>query len=164
MYLIILATFSLSAGILGAYTSRVQATTLWAGKILAGYEFSQQMPRGFQDAITPKSQTIRNLVVHLSFILILVFGSLQAWYLGIVALFAAYLTYMIAAILIPDDLEYYLLRLISKLDNREADYRKNNDVMRADAAHEMSVRLKDLLLEIHGKGMRVPLISDTRKM
>lgn len=164
MYLIVLAGLALLTGIIASYTNKVQATTLWAGKILAGNEFAEQLPTGFQDAITPKSQNTRNLLLPILLISILVFGSFQAWYLGVTALIVTFFIYVIAARFISDDLEYYLLRLISAMDNREADYRKNNDSLRADAAHEMSEQLRDLLHTIHGQGMKVPLISDIRKM
>jgi hypothetical protein len=50
------------------------------------------------------------------------------------------------------------------MDNREADYRKNNDLMRAEAAHDIAERLKDVLLLVHGQNMKIPQIREIRSM
>lgn len=159
-----LAVLVVTTGILASYTARFQATTLWAGKKLAGKQLSEQMPRGFQDAITPKSQDKRNMITPVSYVVIIVLGCIQAWYVGIVAIIGALFVGAIADRFIPDKLEYYLLRVAWALDNREADYRKKNDMMRADAAHHMADSVKGLIEGIHGTGERVPIMREAKRM
>jgi hypothetical protein len=132
---------------------------------MAGREFEKQMPTGFQDAITPKSQDRRNTFLPILLLAIFILGSFfVAWHAGVVALIARAFVYGMASRFMPDDLEYYLLRRISAMDNREADYRKNNDLMRAEAAHDMAERLKDALLLVHGQDRKVPQMREIRNM
>jgi len=152
------------AGILSSYTARFQATTLWAGKKLSGHEFAEQMPRGFQDAITPKNQDRRNIIIPILYLTIIILGSIQTWYAGIVAVIATLFIKAIADRFIPADLEYYLLRIAWALDNREADHRKENDLMRADAAHEMADLVKELIIKIHSTGEKVPPFRKAKRI
>jgi len=159
-----LAVLVVATGVVASYTARFQATTLWAGKKLAGKELSEQMPRGFQDAITPESQNRRNMLNFALYVAIMVLGSIQAWYAGVIAIIATLVASAIADRFIPNDLEYYLIRVAWALDNREADYRKQNDLMRADATHQMADSIKGLIEEVHSTGDKVPPIRKAKRM
>ena len=159
-----LTVLVVTTGVLASYTARFQATTLWAGKVLAGKELSEQMPRGFQDAITPKNQNRRNTIIPILYLAIIVLGCMQAWYVCIAAVIVALVAGAIADRFIPDKLEYYLLRVAWALDNREADYRKENDLMRADAARHMASSVKGLIEAVHGTAQKVPSMREAKRI
>ena len=69
-------TLTITCAIISAYKGKLQAVTLWAGRRIGIPDFESQQPRGFQDAITPKSQTIMNGIVLVLYIAIIVSGTL----------------------------------------------------------------------------------------
>ena len=92
----------------------------------------------------------------------MVVGSIIKWYAGIAGLAIAVFASGIAGRFISNDLERYLLGLIKDMARREADYRKTNDTMRADAAHDMLERLSILLSQIHSKALPVLSMKEAR--
>jgi hypothetical protein len=161
MTIVLLGLIALTAGLSG-YTGRVQCTTLWAGRRIGEPEFETQNPKGYQDAITPKAQNVRNTAVFILYFVILVVGSIIKWYVGIVGVVIAFSSGNIAAGFFSNDLERYILGLINDMARREADYRKESDSMRADAAHDMLERLSLLLMEVHDKALPVPSMREAR--
>lgn len=162
LIILLIALIGLTAWLF-AYTGKVQSTTLWAGRRIGEPEFESQHPKGFQDAITPKAQTTMNILVFILYFAILVIGSIIKWYVGVAGVVIALFSSVIIGRFLSNDLERYLLSLINNMARREADYRKDNDTMRADAAHDMLERLSLLLKEIHGKEMAVPSMKEARQ-
>jgi hypothetical protein len=159
----ILALLTFLTGLVSAYTGRVQAATLWIGKKIAPSGIPGAPSNGFQDAITPKSQTLRNVLVPVLFLGLLVYGFLKAWYVGVSAVATALVVNAVASRALPNTADYWLMYVIRFLDNREADYRRDNDHMRADAAHHISDLVKSMYKEVAGQDLHVPPIRETRK-
>jgi ABC-type multidrug transport system fused ATPase/permease subunit len=162
MIIVLFALIGLTAWLF-AYTGKVQSATLWAGRRIGEPEFETQNPKGFQDAITPKAQTTTNILVFILYFAILVMGSIIKWNAGTAGVVIAVFASVIMGRFLSNDLDRYLLGLTNNMARREADYRKDNDTMRADAAHDMLERLSLLLTEIHGKGVSVPSIKEARR-
>lgn len=149
---------------LGPYAGKMQASTLWVGKRIAPEGMDQEAPRGFQDAITPKHQDTMNTFLPISYVLILVLGTIKAWYLGVLLLVLAIVLMSIAQRFYPQGLNTYLRAIIAAMVNKMADYKKAGDEMRTDAAAEMLQRLNDLYIEVHDQNLPVPSIRDTQRM
>lgn len=156
------AALILICATISAYIGKLQAVTLWAGRRIYEPDFESQQSRGFQDAITPKLQTIMNAVVIALYIAIVVVGVLISWYVIIAAIPCYFLFHVIFSRLFSNDLEKYVIFLGADVMRREADYRKEGDEMRADAAKEMCERLAILVNEIHGKCLQVPSFREAR--
>lgn len=95
---------------------------------------------------------------------IVVIGTLIVWYAGIAALLCTFLLQVIVGRFLSHDLEKYVLSLGTDMARREANYRKEGDEMRADAAKEMRERLEILVNEIHGKYLQVPSFREARSI
>ena len=149
-------------GILSAYTSKFQSTTLWAGKKIASEELKDIKPNGYQDAITPKVQNIRNILKIILSISIFIIGTIKIWYLGVFGLVCVFIISNIASKCIPDKIEFYLFKIFTSLVNREANYLKNNDEMRAEACADICYRLEKLISEIRETNIKVPSIYEAK--
>lgn len=147
---------------LGAFASRMQATTLWAGKKIAPEGMDADMPRGFQDAITPKIQDTFNTILPICYLVILVSGSIKSWYLGVVLLLVAFIGMFIAKTLISNKIKFYLKIINYYMANKTADYAKTGDVMRTEAAKDVSEKLQQLYFDIKDD-LLVPDLSEVKK-
>ena len=88
-------------------------------------------------------------------IVIFALGTYYKWYFGIIFVIATFLFTLVAKIFVSNDLERYLLKIIDSLVNREANYRENNDIMRAEATADVKRRLEYLFADIEGKKLSV---------
>jgi hypothetical protein len=149
-------------GAIHAYSGRLQATTLWAGRAIAPLGSEQMMPTGLQDALTPPWQTRLQLVWLIGYPALLIVGTLQAWYFGIVALVLAFLVSGVVGAFLPCNAAWYLRVLANNLANREADYQKGGDMLRAEAARETFGRVALLLEHVAASDMRVPSQSEAK--
>jgi magnesium-transporting ATPase (P-type) len=149
---------------IGPYRSKMQVTTLLAGKRIAPEGMDADAPRGLQDAITPKLQDTFNIILPISYVIILILGSIRIWYLGIVLLVAAFAFEAIIQRFYPQDLNTYLRAIIGAMINKMADYKKTGDEMRADAAAEILEELDNLYAEIRDQKPPVPLIREAQQM
>ncbi len=150
--------------IAGAFASYMQATTLFVGKKIAPQGMEAELPRGFQDAITPKIQETFNTILPISYILILVAGSLQAWYLGIAMLIVAFIGLAVAKKFFPSKVVFYLKIIIFYMTNKVADYAKDGDKMRAEAAQEVSDKLEIFYFQIKDHDLEVPSFAEIKAM
>ncbi len=115
----------------------MQDVTLYVGREIAkDNELSGKY--GFQDAITPRAQTARNLALFPSLALVLVLAFTVAWYWSLVSLAAFFVVAIMARQAMPKQETHYLRAILNDLARREANYAKKNDHQRADAAREMS--------------------------
>lgn len=149
---------------LGAFVGRMQATTLWVGKKIAPKGLDQELPRGFQDAITPKMQDIFNTILPIAYIVVLIVGTIKIWYLGVLLLFISILLTSVAQRLYPNNINVYLNMIITAMMNKLADYTRDKDEMRADAARDMVESLQNFYLKIKDLKMKVPRIIEAKKM
>ena len=87
------------------------------------------------------------------------------WWGGLLACLAALVVLQpIALRVVPEQLSFYLIRMINNMANRMADYKKERDSVRADAAKEMLDRLTALYSVIQRSGMPVPSFKEIRAM
>ncbi len=84
-------------------------------------------PTGFQDALTPAWQTRNNLIFMAGIVAVIIVGSLQTWYFGIVGLLVIVIARAIAEAVMPKEAVWYLHQIATSLANREADYQKAGD-------------------------------------
>lgn len=164
IYNILLIVFSSIAIPIGAFAGKMQRVTLWAGKKIAPTGMELEAPTGFQDAITPKLQDRLNTFFPILLLLILIVGSLKIWYLGIATVIAIFIIMAIVQRFLPNKINFYLKIIIYYMDNRMADLTKQSDVMRADAAKDMSDKLHNLYLEIRDINLEIPDFKDIKKM
>jgi hypothetical protein len=132
-------------GVVFVLASRMQASTLFAGRAIAPANSGDLMPNGVQDGITPRWQPILTFICTLGLLSLLVLGTLQHWYAGIAAVVLALLTSAVVQRVLPGRLASYLRLVAKSLANREADYRHAGDTVRADAAHHFFLRVSQLV-------------------
>lgn len=149
---------------LGPYVSNMQSATLWVGKKIAPAGLDKEAPNGFQDAITPQSQNNGNIIIMVSYLVILVSGSMVVWYGGILGLIVSLVVSGIVGKFYANDIGTYLLKLIHSMSNRVSDYKKKNDFDRADAASDMLEKLQILYAEIRDEDIKIPSFKDVRSM
>ena len=149
-------------GSIMAFAGRVQATTLWAGRAIAPADAEELMPTGVQDAITPRWQTWVNYAYMGGMLAILIVGSAQRWYLGIVAVIVAVIVQSVVGAILPKRAASYLKWILVDLANREADYRKQNDHMRGDAAHDFADKVQKLLADSLEAARPVPTMAEAK--
>jgi hypothetical protein len=143
-------------GVIHAYSGNILSTTLWAGRAIAPPDTEALMPTGLQDAITPPWQTRLTLVWIIGYAALLIVGSLQFWYFGVLAVGLALFVSAVARALLPRRVDWYLRLLMNSLANREANYQKQGDALRAEAARAMFTRVALLLERVAASDMRVP--------
>ncbi len=148
----------------GAFASYMQATTLFIGKKIALQGMEDEMPRGFQDAITPKVQDIANTILPASYIAILILGSLQSWYFGILLLTLSFVGMAIFKKFIPNKLNFYLKIVMYFMANKVADYAKSGDVMRVEAARDVLDNVGTFYLQVKDQDMTVPSFDEIKQM
>lgn len=98
---------------------------------------------GFQDAITPKSQSLRNIVFTFAILAMLVLGIVYfRWYWGLVGFFGTFiLTSILKSFLPGGDSSFFREMIISSLRDRMLRYEAQDDLRRAEACAEMIRRL-----------------------
>ena len=166
--IILLSFFSLMIIIFDPFIKRLHATTLWAGKRISPTGLGSigiELPRGIQDSITPRIQNILNIIITiLSPILVVIFGTLIEFYLGITCLVVCYFLTNLTGKLWSIKLNYYLNLTIISLENRRADFLKQRDLERANAATDVLDDLKNLFLKYGSQNLTVPDLKDIRRM
>lgn len=135
--------------LLTAYTMAIQGTTLAIGRLLA-HKFSSNHGTGLQDALTPKSQTIRNITVI--FLFIVLFGLITyayAWYHALWVLAITFLSSTVFPIIlgIRPGSSRLVSRIISNMKRRHQNYLKSGDTLRADVINELINRIEQLPIE-----------------
>jgi hypothetical protein len=149
-------------GIVFVLASRMQASTLFAGRAIALADSEKLMPNGVQGGITPRWQPILIFACTLGLLSLLVLGSLQRWYAGIAAVLLALLTSLVAQRVLPGRLATYLRLVAISLANREADYRRAGDVLRAEAAHHFFLRISQLMEWAAANNVLVPTMREAK--
>lgn len=151
-------------GILSAYTSKYQEVTLWAGKMVSPPGSDHLNPTGSQDAITPKAQGRRNVLNIGFYIVTLVLGTYLNWWQGVLGVIVFVVVHSIFKYFMPNTIEYYLRPIIHSIANREADFLKRGDHMRAEAARAFFIRLTELLERVSNNNLKLPEYSEIRRM
>src|ERR687893_34315 len=101
MLMIILSVVALVLGALQAYHGRMLAATMWAGRASAPADFGPTPSNGVQAAITPPWQTKLGTIWMIGYVVVLIAGSLQTWYFGLLCLSIASTASTITRFLLP---------------------------------------------------------------
>lgn len=146
--------FILCSAIFAAYTMAYQKATLfWGKKIAADNEL---LPAGLQDAITPKWQTIRNLVLFILFLVSSVAGIIIIrWYMGLVGPAVLLLLggFISGAMRLKPDSRFFKDRITKDLNRRLMTYRRRSDEQRIVATEEVIKRMRYVDSESGGAGI-----------
>lgn len=87
----VIVIFALILSLLTGYTMVIQGTTLALGRLLV-YESNLVHGTGLQDAITPKTQTIRNIGAIIMFVILFILITYSyAWYHALWVLIVTFL-------------------------------------------------------------------------
>jgi len=135
--------FILCSAIFTAYTMVFQRATLFWGKKIA--PDNKYLPAGLQDAITPKWQTIRNVVVPFLFIGSAVGGIiLFRWYMALVGpLVLVLISTTISGGMLPKpDSMFFKDRILKSLNRRLDGHRRRSEEQRILAMEEIIKRME----------------------
>lgn len=149
---------------IGPFASQLQATTLLVGKIIAPEGMDEVAPTGFQDAITPKIQMHFNIIVPLSYLVILVGGSYLEWYLGFLIFVSVVIANAFIVYFMSKDVLRYLKIIIHYFDNKMADYVKDQDQIRYGAAKEVSNQLHDIAEIVMTCHSKIPSLEQIKAL
>ena len=145
MFFLILL-LSLITALLIAYTMAMQKTTHGIGRLLMNK--SVDVPgAGVQDAITPKSQTMRNLLM---FILILVVFALTtyqyAWYHGVWVVLVCFFGSPLLSIIfgLRPGSPRLVASIAKDMNKRRQTYLNSNDTLRAEVIGVLISKLNQL--------------------
>jgi hypothetical protein len=149
---------------MGSFAANMQAVTYLVGKKIAPFGSEKELPRGFQDAITPKFQDNFNTIIFVLYLIIFVLGSIKLWYIGLPLVLVILILKGFLRKLWPNNINFYLKMLIQNMANRMADYAKNGDPMRSDAAKEMLENLENLYVMIRDENLKIPSFEEIKRM
>lgn len=147
MALFALYAMALFLGACLGFESRYSVARLYVGRAIAPETFLQKHHRGMQDAITDPSGNVLFYVGHAAIAIILV---VSGWYfywahiVGLIGICCIAAAITISVMPAPDDLRY-AYKIMGNLAKREANYRKENDLMRADAAKRVRADIAALI-------------------
>ena len=150
------------------YCNGLYYTSLWYAKIstpeeMAGTPEEKQFNKTIQAALTDGwPSTVIALHSTLIYVIVIV-GIVYVWWWGIII--------FVIAVFLSGTIDHffkknltYILNLYSyRLANREADYRKNNDLQRADAAHEFNAELMRISFLYFDTKIKVPTTAQIKE-
>lgn len=153
--------------LVGAYTLAFQRATLYWGRKLVGAPdeaeiiaqkvaegMSEAEARGFamghsafgrgaQDAITPRSQNFRNILLLACLLFALIGGWIMfKWYIGIAAFVGTFIAIRLLKAVFPKDhSEFFRKRIRKQLYLRCESHKAEGDLMRLEACHHFLAKL-----------------------
>jgi hypothetical protein len=139
----IFAALCLACALLWAYTRCVQeATLLWGRRLGEGNELLPST--GMQDALTPPSQTTRNIVMMSSLAFLPILGVYQfGWTVGLGGVLGSFVGSLIIHAFLPKpDSTFYLQVIFRGLADRRAKFAKASDALRVEAVDAVLEALK----------------------
>ena len=123
-----------------------QGTTLALGRLLA-YESSPNSGTGLQDAITPKMQTIINIVVIISFVLLFIVTTYTyAWYHALWVLVITFLASTAFPIILGmrAGSNRIVSVIVSDMKKRRKAYLDSSDELRSNAINDLINRIEKI--------------------
>lgn len=96
------------------------------------------------------------IITPILFFLSVIVGLISHWWLGILMFFIAITAGVLAKMLWGRSVSYYLAFLYHKMANRAADYKRENDLERFEAAESYYKDLQQLMLLYENSGLRPP--------
>ncbi len=147
--LIAILSLSIAFIFLAAHTYSMQMTTLALGRLLSS-KYPKDPGAGVQDAITPKAQTIRNLMIFV--LAIILFGLTTytyAWYHGLwVVIVCIIVSFIIGPIFsLRPGAQRFVVSITSNMKRRHQTYLNAGDTIRAQAIIELIEQLEQLSSE-----------------
>jgi hypothetical protein len=144
--LVLILSLSLLLAFWAVYTLAFQRTTFAIGRLLV----VATEGRGVQDAITPRSQTTRNLILFF-LIALLFFVTTYAykWYYGVLAVVVSPIIGLVIGNILgfrPGS-QQMVGAVIRDMVRRYDTYRRHGDALRAKAMQELIERVKDISIE-----------------
>jgi hypothetical protein len=143
-YLILL--LSLITALLIAYTMAMQKTTHSIGRLLMNKAVGER-GSGVQDAITPKSQTMRNVLMFILILLVFALTTYRyAWYHGVWVVIACFFGSPLLSIIfsLRPGSPRLVASIAKDMERRRQAYQKTNDTLRAEVIGELISKLNQL--------------------
>lgn len=161
MWLWLAIAIALVSGVLSAFGGRLQATGLWAGKVLTPPESATDLPRGLQDALTDGWPSTLGMISGLLPFAAGVLGFIHAWWAAILAFLVAMIASSVfqRSQVAPSNVDRYLLLLLGHAQRRHANFLARGDHLRASAAADLSEQLEALYFKYRGTGVPAPTIQ-----
>jgi hypothetical protein len=136
-------------------------TSMWAAKILAPPESednaaTKQFLKIGQAALMEGWLSNIPFFSTIAFFSAIIFGFLCHWWMSIVIYFIAVVLGVFTKLLFMRSVSHYLPLLHHKMLNRQIDYKKDNDIERADAAESYCRDLVELIHIYQGSSLRPP--------
>lgn len=142
IFILIILILFVSA--LCAYTSNFQSATLIIGKKLS--PDNPLLPTGFQDAITPKAQTLRNISIPILFILLFIISlSFVKWYVAVINILITLLLIPFMKLFMPKVTSSHYLNVMRKhLRKRLRHYERIDDKEGVEAVNFLRDKLEQI--------------------
>ena len=124
----------------------IQGTTLAFGRLLA-YDSIQASGTGLQDAITPKMQTIRNIVGITLFVLLFILTTYTyAWYHALWVLVVTFLASTVYPIILGMGAGSNRINslIVSDMKKRRKAYLDSGDELRSNAINDLIIRIEKI--------------------
>lgn len=161
MLLLVAIAIAVIYGCLKKFSDGLSDTSLWIAKIM--------MPQGSEKIIESKSILKENqaalmdgwpsnfpFIAYLLPIASIIIGFIYSWWGGIVMIVIVIFCGAVAEFIFRRPLTYYLLIYLGRMANRFANYKKNNDLVRAAATEVFTDKIKEILNIYLGSGIGVP--------
>ena len=127
-----------------AYTQGFQRATLfWGRRLASGNEY---LLTGLQDAITPRAQTIRNIIVLILFLSFAIAGVIMiGWYMALLGpIIMFFLAGFLLRLMPKPEFGFYEKKISRSLEKRRAAYEKNMEPAKSLAVKEAIKRFAQL--------------------
>jgi hypothetical protein len=148
--LYVILFLSLIAALLIAYTMAMQKTTHAIGRLLMN-KAADEPGAGVQDAITPKSQTLRNLLMFMFILVVFSLTTYQyAWYHGVWVVLVCFFGSPLLSIIcgLRPGSPHLVASIAKDMDRRRQAYLNSNDTLRAEVIGELISKLNQLSPEV----------------
>jgi len=160
MLLLIAIGIALIHAILSPFTDGLYKTSLWVAKILCPPEeetdMTKQVLKIYQAALLegwPSNFPFVSSILSVSCIII---GFFYSWWGGFLAYTILALSSGLTRFFFTRSVSYYLLVLYNRMSNRTADYKRDNDTERAEAAEETCKELEEIIFTYKDSRLKPP--------
>lgn len=136
-------------------------TSMWVAKILAPIdaeenEATKQLLKFSQAALLEGWLSNIPFIATIALLVSVVSGFVYRWWVGVLVLFVSVMLGVLTKLLRTRSVVYYLTLIYHKMANRAADYRKQGDLERLEAAESLCEDLVELIVLYQNSGLRPP--------
>jgi hypothetical protein len=152
---------AIACGLSTPFGKRLHATGLWAGKAISPPDSAALLPNGMQDAVTDGWPSTVSLFVSIGPFIAAIVGFIHAWWAGLLAFAICFIVAGIAGRfgVAASSVDRYLLQLLAHAQRRYANFVRDNDTMRAEAAEHLTNELESLLDTYLGRHIPAPTFA-----